>query len=137
MERQGGGIEEAAEDHDEECVGTRRPNESVVSFFARAGTRGSWPPSTDLSSRGGHILDAKVHGERDPAGGLAAVKRNAGQGGGETHSDFFLRSLFPGPWGHGNRLKSMGRKVWESGDFCVTGGVGRPDYRGVKQKMEK
>jgi hypothetical protein len=28
----------------------------------------------------------------------------------------------------------MGCKIWESGDFCVAGGVGRPDYRGVKKK---
>jgi hypothetical protein len=30
----------------------------------------------------------------------------------------------------------MGRKIWESGDFCVAGGVGRPDYRGVKKYRE-
>src|SRR5580704_3585326 len=77
-------------------------------------------------------LDAKVDGERDSAGWLAAAERNARQGRGKTHSDLCLRSLLPGPWGHGNRLESMGSKIWESGDLCLARAVGGPDNCRVK-----
>jgi hypothetical protein len=30
----------------------------------------------------------------------------------------------------------MGSKIWKSGDFCVAGGVVRPDYCGVKKTNE-
>ena|SRR6267142_6369659 len=63
-----------------------------------------------FSSCGGHLTAAEVHGQCDPAGGLAATERNARESCGETLPDLFLRSLLPGPWGHGNRLESMGAK---------------------------
>ena len=40
-------------------------------------------------------------------------------------------SLFPGPWGHGDRLESMGSKIWESGDLCFARRMGGPNYCGV------
>ncbi len=39
-----------------------------------------------------------------------------------------FEGVFPGPWGHGSRPKSMGSEIRQSGDLCLAGGVGRPDY---------
>jgi hypothetical protein len=108
------------------------PTRAAFPLCARTSARRSWPRSTNLPSRWGHLLAPKVHGERDPPGGLAAVKRNARKGCRQTHTDLCLRNLLPGPWGHGNRLESMGSKIRKSRDLCLTRGMVRPNYRGVK-----
>ena len=41
---------------------------------------------------------------------------------------FILRSLFPGPWGHGSRSEPMGSKIWQPGDFSVPGGMGGSNH---------
>jgi hypothetical protein len=68
--------------------------------------------------------------------GWPPLSETLGQGCSETYSDLRLRSLLPGPWGHGNRLESMGRKIWKSGDLCLARGVVRPDYCGVILKTQ-
>ena len=39
-----------------------------------------------------------------------------------------MRSLFPGPWGHGSRLKQLGSEVGQPGRLCIACGMGRPDH---------
>ena len=75
-----------------------------------------------------YLADAKIHGERNLASRLAAFERDTRKGCSQTDSDLFLRGVFPGPWGHGSRPKSMGSEIRQSGDLCLAGGVGRPDY---------
>ena len=45
---------------------------------------------------------------------------------------FSLRSLFPGPWGHGSRLGSVGSQIRQSGGLRFACRVGRPHYCRVK-----
>src|SRR3984957_21306926 len=54
-----------------------------------------------------YLADAKIHGERNLASRLAAFERDTRKGCSQTDSALFLRGVFPGPWGHGSRPKSM------------------------------
>ena len=46
---------------------------------------------------------------------------------------FILRSLFPGPWGHGSRSEPMGSKIWQPGDFCIPGGMGGSNHHRISR----
>ncbi len=77
---------------------------------------------------GGDQFDAKGDGECDLSGGVAPAEGDPRKGGGKTHSDLLLRSLLPGPWGHGNRLEQLRSKIRNPGNLCLVSGMGGPSY---------
>jgi hypothetical protein len=122
-----------AEDHDEERLGTRRPNQGRFSFRAWARTCRSRARCADFPSGRGYFVASQVHGFSDFPGWLAPTQRNAPKSCRQAYPRFCLRRLLPGPWGHGNRSESMGSQVRQPGNLCLAGGVGRPHHRRISR----
>src|SRR3984885_10200566 len=121
---------QAAQDHDEERLGLRRPDQGGISVFAwtrprRGGTRGA-----DLSPGRGGRSDAQSCGRGGHARGLAEGGRDTGQTRGQAHSDLCLRRLLPGSWRNRSRSEQLRSQVRKSDDLCFSRGMGRQsDYR--------
>jgi len=49
---------------------------------------------------------------------VASAERDDGQDCRQTHPGLFLRSLLPGPWGHGSRLDQLERQVGQLENLC-------------------
>jgi hypothetical protein len=101
-------------------VGLRRSDASGVSLRAWTGAGGSRAPGVNLSARGSDRERKSMVNSIMPVGWPPLSEMRE------------LRGLFPGPWGHGNRLNYLGSEIRKSGDLCLARGVGGPDYCGVK-----
>jgi hypothetical protein len=86
-------------------------------------TRASFPFLHGLA-----LADAGHDSECDSADRLAIFEGDAGKNRGKAYTGFFLRSLLPGPWGHGNRFEQLGSKMGQPDGFRLTRGMGRPDH---------
>ena len=63
-------------------------------------------------------------------------KRDYGENCRQKDPGIFLRSLFPGPWGHGRRPEQLECPVGNSSHLCFPGGMGRPRHQRIKSRTQ-
>ncbi len=56
--------------------------------------------------------------------GWPALSETMAKSCSQAHPGIFLRSLLPGPWGHGGGLEQLERAMGHSSDLCIPRGMG-------------